>query len=516
MAFALFLLVNSCKKDNSQVLTKLDTQEIMQSSTFYQESLKATVDNRFSKMQPNWEQAKITQDSSQLVYELELTNPDQVFIGTSEVKVSNAKSAAGKNVIRLLLFKEAATGKILNGCYMSIMSDDQDERISSFSYKKMNGFNGKVLYYHLDGSIANGWVYKSGNIIASISRAEKQTPIKILNKSLSTNRNGVSGKTMTKQIQDPDCITESFPYYNYQCFDVVGYVKCNWVVAGYDQVTTCYFPGGGGGGPCIGCTGGGGYTPPVRDCAGKINGTASDQNPCGLCIGGTTGITECPVFNPCDEKLKIEAQESNANLTAIKNAILAKTDGNEWGAKYALNSLSMTSGYKPATLQTNGLPDRVDVDFSWNSSEGYSIGFVHNHPGIENAPSIDDVLVLYQNSLDPELAAAGDQAFYKANSSLTVVTNSVKYVVKITNWANMAGKYIAYTNNTNGVQQTLNGIRNSLKSEFSYTEREASEAILLIFLEGSIDLFKAAPNSTTFKPLTFNTTDYTLSLTNCP
>ncbi|RYF14998.1 MAG: hypothetical protein EOO42_17430 [Flavobacteriales bacterium] len=115
-----------------------------------------------------------------------------------------------------------------------------------------------------------------------------------------------------------------------------------------------------------------GGTEIYEDCAGEPNGTASDQNPCNTCIGGTTGLTECPpeiineVIDTCLKKV-VDSALTNNVIGKIKD-IISKLDNNA-NVKIKIYDAQQTTTGAPAT--TSGS--------AWDKdSNGKIIGFSTN------------------------------------------------------------------------------------------------------------------------------------------
>ena len=311
------------------------------------------------------------------------------------------------------------------------------------------------------------------------------------------------------------------------CFTMVyyGYVMDYPQVIGTE--TFCFNTGSGNDDPIPmrgdGNNGGGGPSPNdyVPDCDGVIGSGATWIESCETCIGGNTGLSACPPEDPCAKKGALQTQINNAVIDTLKTKILAKTDGKEWGAKQSLNSLSMTSGYKTTPLLTNGAVDYVNIGFSWNATEGYSIGSVHNHPS-GNAPSYDDVFKMVSNLSEPGIAASGLNGinFYKNNVSTTIVTSSGTYVVTVKNWQELNISFGNWVANPNVFEAEYNGAAAEyLIDHPTALDKELSEFALLAILSKGINLYKTEPNSNILKPLiAYINSDnkLTLASVNCP
>lgn len=247
---------------------------------------------------------------------------------------------------------------------------------------------------------------------------------------------------------------------------------------------------------------------PLIDCAGVVGGSAYDAN-CG-CIGGTTGITECPPEDDCTKKAKIAATAANAKIAAENTEIKNKTSatGNEYGTEQNLQNPTANSDYKTMPVETDTQAGSFGPHFTWNSTDGYTIGVSHGHPG-GSAPSPDDVFWMMGNLLEQELISSGASGinFYKQNASVTVVTpDGTKYAVTVKDWGALGAAFSTFNANRTAYDDDFATIANAHGS---------TEYALLSKLGSAITLFKAGPNSNDFKPLQINTNNQ-VSTKDCP
>lgn len=240
---------------------------------------------------------------------------------SSETDLTNLKQEEKNHQIRLLIFENKQTGKVLYACYMSI-GHVPSQNAEAVHYKHVGLFTGSIVFYTLDGVLANGWQYVDGKVEKIIKGTTK------LQYDVMMQRNavGAKGKLMDNG-RPPYCLTRIAPRYRLGCVGVSGYEKCSYLFDGWDYSDICsYFDNDDGLTPTGGGSGGtgGDYYPPIKDCAGVDNGTAYFDNKCG-CIGGTTGIVACVQKDiidslrgyPCAQALLRELPDLNTDLAAL-------------------------------------------------------------------------------------------------------------------------------------------------------------------------------------------------------
>lgn len=168
-------------------------------------------------------------------------------------------------------------------------------------------------------------------------------------------------------------------------------------MAGYDEVTTCYIPIGGGGGNCQGCTGSGGYTPPTRDCAGKVNGTAI-PSPCG-CIGGTTGVTECVVDTLMTSDFVKNAKAMCALAKLMNNSFFKNTLNNFIGVN---KPIDLTFKLEPLAPESGFIRygTAIPNPGNWNSN---NIDLTLNESIIDSLSSIEVAFTLLHEGIHAEI-----------------------------------------------------------------------------------------------------------------
>ncbi|MFW0718835.1 hypothetical protein [Pedobacter sp. N23S346] len=313
------IIIYSCKKDLGS--SQLSNAELSDLRNWYESNSGKVINDRFQKMKPIWDDVFVSDHDDQIVYELNLENPDQVFqvINATVVK---EKSSTNRNLIKLLIFKNKKTSKIDYGVYQSILNEGSLLNLEQLHYKQMNGLSGKVMYYNFDGSFSNGWNYASGEVTNSIQPIEQSIYLNAQLDRLSRNQQKGTSSKEKLQLAYPDECIGKITEYGVACAGVEGYMVCNVYEKGSSYFNAC---GGGNG------KGGnnGGYQPPggsgtpYFDCAGVKNGKAIDS-PCG-CIGGTTGLESCMQRDiidslrgyPCAQDLLRRLPNLNTDLAAL-------------------------------------------------------------------------------------------------------------------------------------------------------------------------------------------------------
>lgn len=216
--------------------------------------------------------------------------------------------------------------------------------------------------------------------------------------------------------------------------------------------------------------------------------------------------------DPCEEKKKISATQSDPAIKQINAEVLSHANGNEWGAKqnkYTLNG----SGWNVPDV-TEGTKDTWDYTFNWNETDGYTVGSTHLHPGNDaSAPSPDDVFRMgddffnnagiINNTMMPPYELESSVGFYYDNVSVTIVTKSGTYVVTIKNSTEYNKSFREYNKNRKAYEEQYILLGGSYKEIYNVaaSQGEATTFALLAQLGKSINLYKAQPGSTEFKPI---------------
>jgi hypothetical protein len=182
--------------------------------------------------------------------------------------------------------------------------------------------------------------------------------------------------------------------------------------------------------------------PPIPPATGGSSGSPSTPN--------TPPPPPITPPDPCASAAKSDAKTSNAILAAQNASIKTQSTTTEFGAEQNLTSFPVTSttGYKNIAVRSNGAAGSFSPNFTWDATNGYTIGVSHGHPG-NGAPSPADLINAYGNLSNPQLVAGGQAAidYYKANFTISVVTQNEIYTVSVTDWTALGTLYTAYKAN---------------------------------------------------------------------
>ncbi|HVW96136.1 MAG TPA: hypothetical protein VHA56_09230 [Mucilaginibacter sp.] len=412
-------------------------------------------------------------------------------------------------------------GKQYKAYIMMIVADsdyvkNDFTKLARNSYRKHEpDFSGYLMYFTPKGDYLAGYRYKGGKLVVR-SGSDSPTNEK------KTQNVKTNGLIPDKMVQE--CTDWYIAYYDSEGVLIYA-VYIGTTCDTYDDGQPDDSPGGGDPPPPPKCPpvessvnnhllinfipppddpGDGGYVPPPTDDPCKPDPPKPD----------TTKTDTVPPNDPCAQKSKINTTSQNATIKT-QNTILANyanTSSLEHG--YAQNLKSMTgSTYfdSPLITANAATPDILNTTFSWDSTNGFTIGFSHDHPN-GTAPSPQDIFSMVINSQSQKLTSAGTTAvsFYKSNASVTVVTSDNNYVVTVRNWTALQTLYNEYLQNKAAFDKEITD-NTALFSSY--------EAALLSKFGNSINLYSdySSSQSKTFYPLTITTgTDHDISEVPCP
>ena len=336
------IIIYSCKKDHTDDVS-YDSTKL---SEWYQNNIVLKFNTDFVSLSPVWKNVIVHKKTDYIVYEVELENPHSLVL---PFNTNNLTEESAKANLRVLLFEDNVSKKIKFASYMYIENDNKLD-FKKLQYGSFEQLTGKVIFYHQNGNMANGWIFNNGKIVSQTAPITSQQ-FKLMNQS----KQGLSGeKLMTGAGQD--CKSVPIESFFWACVGATGHEGCGWQSKGMSYITICR----------TGVTLGdedttidhikdedlGLYWPPV-DCKGDDYGTARLTDDCG-CIEGNTGITECPreiidsVKNQC-----IKAQLANAlsAKTTIRNML-----NETFGGTVQFESLNLTF------TDVTTLPDNISGD----------------------------------------------------------------------------------------------------------------------------------------------------------
>lgn len=234
LVFSILLLTmtySSCKKDPPSGTNSQSDKYSELKSWYNTEKLKSS-DSILPGLKPDWSKIKIRQESTKIIYEIEVENPNKVFLANQRVNISNLTDAYKLSQFRLVIIFDQKTNSN-QGAYMNILGDNNNESNKEVHYKKTGTFSGKIQYYGISGKYLNGWVYNNGKITKTI----KESNLIPIN----------SVKT-----EDNSCSVSATPRYGMICAGAES-GGCTLSLLGYNYSISCqsfnpdYGEGGGGG-----------------------------------------------------------------------------------------------------------------------------------------------------------------------------------------------------------------------------------------------------------------------------
>lgn len=542
----IIFIVNSCRKDVKQSRQQ-STQALVDNhinitllQSAYNKEIKdkhqisdisqQTIENIIGTLNVDWTTYSLYTypDSTQII---EFAMPDDTTLLSPHTSTVNdsvkyfTKTSAvfilRKDTISMSFFmKTVEKGEGTN--YQSIINYVHYQQIPT-------GFTGNIYYFTFGRQYINGYSWENGNVSKALSLG-----ITAVNPPTQTNN---ANHKRTNEVELTNCTEDQYDVYliTNGNEDTEQYLYSIVVV-------TCDVTDTGDSGSSPGGVSGGGSTPPTNPCSPSspasiiaVKGKVIDYTePLPGSGGGTSpsppppcppSPTKPPVttkttttVDPCVQKKTVSSTAANSTLTNKDKNILAKSTTNEYGMDENLTTPNGTT-YKNTLITTDNSPDSWTGNFTWNSTDGYTIGFSHAHPA-GSAPSPADIFSML-NLSNPDLVAAGPTAinFYKTNVSITVLTKTETYVVTINDWTLLQEIYNKYNADTTTFDDTYSQVGLNYENDNpSATTGDAGAYALMELFADSINIYEAPTGTTNFQPVTINTVNGkdTVTIINCP
>jgi hypothetical protein len=211
------------------------------------------------------------------------------------------------------------------------------------------------------------------------------------------------------------------------------------------------------------------------------------------------GTTQCPPIipptddtttkvDPCKLKKHLDSLAANAAV-ANANTMIYNEIGSqhEYATDINLKTFPPNGSYIITPLITDFNLTSVSSNFTWNSTNGYTIDISHDHPQ-GDGPSPIDVFRLYVNSNNAQLDNAGPSAlsYYENNAAITTITASTTYVITGTDYVKLATLYQQYKANPTAFNNNFSDLTAQYSGQWDV-------ALLLIF-GNSINLYESSYN----------------------
>lgn len=373
----------SCKKEAASEI--LNTNEQQRLRQWYTANVSTDKQNPFNTLTPNWDAVQIKEVNGQIVYEIEMNNPEKIFIGYEHTNKNKADAILSRNDTRFLVFENKKSGLLENGCYMSIVNTGTQNNVKSVHYREPGNLTGNILYFNPNGTMANGWSYRDGSTLQRIGISnEKEYKASMRLKQEEANlRQKNGGKIAIKQAVI--CTPEYVIVYGTSCAGVDGFMNCTQYVVSRNYVNNCDLYGGG--------DSDGGYTPPAPTGGGtgESNPTTPpkvDVDPNARpCLGDTKAMLESLGLKPTPStgiisniltKLNLSTGSTfNAILTEgkIENALAATTlttnPNTTWGTKGIVSEIKFSSDYlnkmTDMKVAATMIHEYIHAYFDWNA-----------------------------------------------------------------------------------------------------------------------------------------------------
>ncbi|RYF16714.1 MAG: hypothetical protein EOO42_16310 [Flavobacteriales bacterium] len=208
-------------------------------------------------------------------------------------------------------------------------------------------------------------------------------------------------------------------------------------------------------------------------------------------------------------------RNTNPTLSNLNTALDAKSTNKEWGAEVRLMADGLTS---IATLPSSNGENSYEPTFTFNSTDGYTVGFNHTHKTTGTdigypAPSPGDILTPFARAYSPGVTSTGKQQFYMDNMWVGIRSGNNKYIITVNNWQGLYnlydGKTVAYFN---GLYVTAMSDYRSL--HLLANDNEISEHAFIKLFGDHVNFLKL--NTTTGKYEAYQLIDGVPVKKNCP
>ncbi|MBD1383765.1 hypothetical protein IDJ75_00625 [Mucilaginibacter rigui] len=447
---------------------------------------------------PNWAAAKNYARFNDDVIEMPMDAASAIGLKVGSASQSNSRSS-------VLILKRGDTYKAY---VMTIVGypeylNADTSKLANNSYGKHDAnFSGMVYYTTPQGEFVDGYTYKNGVIKGQL-----------VDNYTATTTGGQAVQSITPNAYQAiqvctawyQKVGEVWVYLDTQCHTEV--IEVPDPSTPLPPITPPSSGGGGGGGDSPGSPD---PCPPqgtvqsVKD--GKVGNALKVMllNPGDGGFpppgGGGAPCTIKPVEDPCDKLKKSKAKFADSFNTQRNAAILTQPGPHEFGSDLNLTSLTSNT-YVNTPITTDSRNDLWTPHFTWNSTDGYTVGSAHKHPG-GNAPSPDDVFLIFQNLLNPALTSTGASNinFYKQNAYATVITSTATYVITVnsTGWGQLGSLYANFDNDPDGFDNNYLSIARDYKIANNVDDATATAYALNKIFGDAINMYKAPAGTTSY------------------
>ena len=230
------LSMNSCRKEKVQ--SSITDDEVKALQKWYNSIERAK--NNFSSLTPKWDKVIKSENDKDVVYEVELNNPEGIFTSYEWI---NPKNPDGNslNTIRLLLLENKRNG-VIKGGYLSIAPKNKSVNPRDIHLLSLDKFSGKISFYNIKSKFLKGLIYESGivqSVLSSINgEIDRNKLSNLYQRSRSNNTIMSVPNTM---MSNQSCNYDLEPVYGEACVEAgdSGIVTCKPYVRYYEVVNKC-------------------------------------------------------------------------------------------------------------------------------------------------------------------------------------------------------------------------------------------------------------------------------------
>jgi len=171
------IFIYSCKKDkeNHSVLSADEIKKwyISNTNTFNTES------KIFEHKSPDFTKPFVSFKDGLQITEFKFDTPNKLVFDNGTSTDAEKESALDRTEIRMLFLNSIGSKSINKAAFMVIVGKYKED-LAKVHYKDFSQFSGRIIFYHSNGTLANGYKIENGNVLKSFGKASLK-PNELLN-----------------------------------------------------------------------------------------------------------------------------------------------------------------------------------------------------------------------------------------------------------------------------------------------------------------------------------------------
>ena len=238
-----------------------------------------------------------------------------------------------------------------------------------------------------------------------------------------------------------------------------------------------------------------------------------DPNDCGCPDYAANNLEECSGASepddpdapkdPCDEASKLSDMVNNSmqsTFNDIKNN--TSSSGNEYGTEVKKSAPNDAAGYLPISApRTDGQPNSFTPAFTWDATNGYTLGLPHGHPS-GMPPSVADIFKIPANFNTKVNQSGTGIDYYKENAWVAAITDDGVFIVTVNDWDDLMALGNTYAQDPGDFESNYAAkINDYYSATGDVNQVNAQQYALLETFGNSINLYKAPANSSNYEPM---------------